>query len=143
LADCALLSGLGPRRREAPGSNHELDDDEPGLTAAVQRALEAYGYRVMHSADGTEAIAQFAQHLDEVSLMLTDLMMPFMDGIALIRAVRRIKPELPVIAMSGLGDGARFAELKTLGVQTLVNKPFHAPILLDADHQALQPAGRG
>jgi CheY-like chemotaxis protein len=54
-------------------------DDELAIREITKGTLEAYGYRALTAADGTEAVALYAQHKDEIRLVLTDLMMPYMD----------------------------------------------------------------
>lgn len=107
-------------------------DDELPIAAAVKRALETHGYEVILAADGTEAIAVFADHRDRVVLVISDLQMPFMDGVTLIRSLLKMKPGLRVIASTGLGENARLGELKGMGVETVLNKPYGAPVLLRA-----------
>ncbi|MEQ1860645.1 MAG: PAS domain S-box protein [Chthoniobacteraceae bacterium] len=115
-------------------------DDEPRIAAAARLILERHGYRVVSACDGTEAVAAIARDSVGISAMLTDLMMPVMDGMALIRAVRRITPALPVLASSGLGEKTQLAELKALGVGTVLTKPYSADSLLRALHALLHPA---
>jgi PAS domain S-box-containing protein len=115
-------------------------DDEAPVLSAVKGVLESHGYRVLQAADGTEALAVYASNAVTVTAVLTDLMMPFMDGVALIKALRKMKPGLPIIAATGLGEKARLAELDGLGVKAVLHKPFGADSLLQALHEALQPA---
>ncbi len=56
-----------------------VDDEVPILTITGQ-TLQAHGYRVLKATDGAEAVALYAQHKGEVAVVLTDMMMPFMDG---------------------------------------------------------------
>jgi DNA-binding response OmpR family regulator len=58
---------------------------------------------------------------------------------ALIRALRAMAPELPIIASSGVGEKAWLAKLKSMGVATVLHKPFSGDILLRALHNALHP----
>ena len=69
--------------------------------------------------------------------VLTDLMMPLMNGLALIRALRTMAPELPIIASTGLWEKAQFDTLEEMGVKTVLRKPFGADTLLRAIHDAL------
>jgi PAS domain S-box-containing protein len=139
-----LASGtLGPDAT-APRGNGEtvliVDDEEP-VREAVQRILEAYGYAVLLAADGTEALAVFARNSARVAVVITDLMMPFMDGMALIKALRKMRQDLPVIASTGLGEKARLGELDALKPKAVLTKPFGAKTLLHAVHGALSPSG--
>jgi PAS domain S-box-containing protein len=114
-----------------------VDDEEP-VRSMVQQTLEAFGYRVLTAANGADAIATLAQYLPTVRLVLTDMMMPIMDGPATIAAVRVIAPDLPIIAASGLRskDGAaRAADMK---VEHFLAKPFGTKDLLEIVHHALR-----
>lgn len=101
-------------------------DDEENIRQITKATLEQFGYRTLTAADGTEALAIYAQNAGEIKLVLTDMAMPFMDGAATIRALRRIDPKLPVIAASGLTS----ADINELGVNALLSKPYTAEKLL-------------
>jgi len=104
----------------------------------VRTVLEASGFKTLLCADGTEALAIFAKHSDTIAIMLTDLMMPFMDGIALIRAIRKMGSNIPIIASTGLGVRAQLEELRSMDVGIL-HKPYGADTLVRTIHRALHP----
>lgn len=116
-------------------------DDEAGIRDATRELLSLHGYEVLVAEDGTEAVAMFALRRDAIRLVLTDVVMPFMDGIALTRALRKIDPELRVIAMSGMAgifeEGDRATELRQLKVEEFLQKPFNADTLLQTVHRVL------
>ncbi|HEX4946595.1 MAG TPA: PAS domain S-box protein, partial [Blastocatellia bacterium] len=116
-------------------------DDEKAIREITQGTLESFGYRVLTAADGTEALVLYAQHKDEIHLVLTDMMMPYLDGLALIRALLKINPSVQVIASSGLTETERTHEAEQLGVKTYLAKPYTAHELLQTLHQALQEQG--
>ena len=131
-----------PSRALTPQGHGELVlvvDDEPNVRAAVRIALETAGYRVLLAADGTAALAEFAMNSGSVAAVFTDLMMPFMDGVALTRALRRMAPVLPIIASTGLGEKAQLSQLKAMGVETVLHKPYDAGTLLRSIRDALHP----
>ena len=105
-------------------------DDEENIREITRATLEKFGYRVLTATDGTDAMALYAQHKDEISLILTDIAMPYMDGTALIRAVRRIDPTSKIVAMSGLMNSEQTAELQHLNVNAFLSKPYTAETLL-------------
>lgn len=107
-------------------------DDEETIRQTTQRLLEQHGYKVVTAGNGTEAIAMFQQHRAGVKLVLTDLMMPMMDGSKLIRALRDMDPKLRVIATSGLTSQEKHAELITAGVDCFLMKPCNPRELLEA-----------
>jgi PAS domain S-box-containing protein len=103
-------------------------DDEVAIREITKGTLEAYGYRALTAADGTEAIALYAQHKDEIRVVLTDLMMPYMDGPVTIRALQKLNPNVKIIASSGLTENSRALE----GVKLFLPKPYTAERLLNA-----------
>jgi two-component system cell cycle sensor histidine kinase/response regulator CckA len=104
-------------------------DDEIAIREVTKGTLETYGYRALTAADGTEAIALYAQHKDEIRVVLTDLMMPYMDGPVTIRALRKLNPHVKIIASSGLADNGKLAEVNG-GIQSFLPKPYTAQKLL-------------
>ncbi len=114
-------------------------DDEAAVRATAQDVLEMNGYRTLQAADGTEALVIFAQNSETVAAVLTDLMMPLMDGIALIRALRAMVPHLPILASTGLAEKTRTSELEAMNVKCVLAKPYGANALLHAIDGALHP----
>jgi len=117
-------------------------DDEPEILKITEQNLERNGYRTVLAHDGVDALVLFTQRRDEINAVLTDLEMPLMDGVALVRAIRKLDPNVQVIASSGIGTAQgleeRMDQLKVLGVQTLLTKPYGADTLLHALQQALR-----
>lgn len=103
-------------------------DDEIAIREITKGTLEAYGYRALTAADGTEAVALYAQHRDEIKVVLTDLMMPYMDGPVTIRALQKLNPKIKIIASSGLAESGR----AIAGVKMFLPKPYTAERLLKA-----------
>jgi CheY-like chemotaxis protein len=101
-------------------------DDESAIREIGKEALRTFGYRVLTANDGTEALALFAQHRNEVHCVITDMMMPFMDGPATIRALRKLAPDLKIIATSGLKADGKAAEAAQLGVATFLQNTAEA-----------------
>lgn len=116
-------------------------DDERPILEVTQQTLEAFGYRVLTAEDGTQALAAFTQHRDEVALVITDMMMPVMDGPALIAALRGLKPEVPIIAATGLNVKANVGRAGKLGVSHFLPKPYTTNVLLSAVHQVITRSG--
>ena len=111
-------------------------EDELSVREVTRRTLENNGYRVLTASDGTEALALFVQHARDVNAVLTDMVMPFMDGAATIRALRRINATVPIIAASGMMSHRQEAEATGANVQAFLSKPFTAEQLLKCLHQA-------
>lgn len=114
-------------------------DDEENIREAAAATLTRSGYAVATAADGTEALAVFADKRDAVKAVLTDMAMPHMDGLGLGRALRQIDPGVPIIAMSGLVNEAQSADLEVLGIRSFLSKPFTAEKLLCTIADALHP----
>ena len=113
--------------------------DEAAILTATSHTLEAFGYQVITACDGTDAIATFLKSPNKPALVLTDMMMPNMDGPALIQALRKIEPGLPIIGASGLNQQMQ-AQVSSLGVKHLLRKPYSADVLLNAMGDLLRDA---
>jgi two-component system, cell cycle sensor histidine kinase and response regulator CckA len=105
-------------------------DDEEAIREITRGTLETFGYKVLTASDGTEALALYADKKHEIAVVLTDMVMPFMDGPATIRALQRMNPDVRIIAASGLGAGQRGGEGALEGVAVFLNKPYTAEKLL-------------
>jgi CheY-like chemotaxis protein len=116
-------------------------DDEADIRTVTKALLETYGYKVLLAEDGVEGVAIYAQKKEEIALVLTDIMMPFMDGVALVRSLRKLNPAVRVIGASGLlSENAAVSRRQTLielGVTIILKKPFAAEELLGAIKAAL------
>ncbi|MDX1952145.1 MAG: ATP-binding protein [Verrucomicrobiota bacterium] len=126
---------------EIPQGNGELIllvDDEINVREVTSQVLARHHYRVLLASDGPEAIVTLAQQMDTIDLVITDIHMPFMDGLAFIRAARRIKPQIKVIACSGLPHDIPSKQLEELGVRAFIQKPFNTDQLLHAVHKELK-----
>jgi two-component system, cell cycle sensor histidine kinase and response regulator CckA len=132
----AVQADVAPCRKEAPpvtkgnGELVLLVDDEMNVRRVAKMTLETHNYCVLEANDGPEALAIFAQHKDSISVVLTDLIMPYIDGVALIRALKRIKPDMIFIASSGQDAEPRLVELQGLGVVNFLCKPYDTRKLL-------------
>jgi PAS domain S-box-containing protein len=126
-----------------PRGNGELVlvvDDEASILHITRQTLEAFGYRALTAEDGAQAIALFALHGAEVAAVVTDMMMPVMDGLALIAALRRIDPDVRVIASSGLNANGNVARVAHADVKHFLAKPYSAEELLQTLRAVLTSA---
>jgi signal transduction histidine kinase/CheY-like chemotaxis protein len=133
----AAAQGTAPAREviaeQLPRGRGELVlvvDDEMSLRDTARQVLEAYGYRALTAANGREALARFADAGEPVRLVLTDLMMPSMDGPTMIKRLRATAPHVPVIAMSGLMPEGAQHDAVELDVAAFLAKPYTAEALL-------------
>jgi PAS domain S-box-containing protein len=116
-----------------------LVDDEQALLEMTKALLESFDYRVITATDGAQAVTLYRQRKGTIKAVITDLMMPIMDGLALIRALRKIDPDVKVIAVSGLASQAKLSEVGKLEVQAFLTKPFTTEHLLTTLRKALTP----
>ncbi len=127
-----------------PRANGELlliVDDEKSILQVAKAILEDQGYRVVTALEATGALAIFALRMHEIALVLTDLAMPLMDGVTLIRTLQKMKPDVRIIASTGRGaqDG-RANELASLNIHASLAKPYNKNKLLTVLHEALAQA---
>jgi PAS domain S-box-containing protein len=105
-------------------------DDEENIRSLAQATLAKFGYRTLTATDGKDALAVYSQNAQDIAVVLTDMAMPHMDGVALIRALRKVDAAIRIIAMSGLTSDETEAELKRLNVDAFIAKPYSAETLL-------------
>ncbi len=118
---------------ELPRGNGELIlvvDDELAVLEVTQATLDAHGYRTLRAGDGIEAIAAYADHKREISVVLLDLMMPSLDSVTTIRTLHKLNPQVQIIAMSGLATNEALTKTVNDGVKAFLAKPFTAIELL-------------
>jgi PAS domain S-box-containing protein len=116
---------------ELPRGHGELIlivDDETTVRQITRQTLEVFGYSVLLATDGSDAGTVYAAHHQEIAAVLTDMMMPVMDGVATIQSLKRINPAVRIIAASGGHAG----EVSHLGVRHFLQKPYTAETLLKA-----------
>ena len=140
----ASEQGAAPRTETPaaglPTGNQELIlvvEDEVSLRDITRQILESCGYRVALAVDGTEGLLKYLERQADVDLVITDMMMPYMDGAATIRAVRKVNASVPIIATSGLMSAERATEAHTLGVQAFLSKPYTSETLLRTIREVL------
>ncbi|MBD2775651.1 ATP-binding protein [Iningainema tapete] len=116
---------------ELPAGNGELIlvvDDEAEIRTITKIMLETYNYKVITASDGIEAMALYAQHRNEISVVLIDIMMPTMDGLTTIRALQKMNPLVKIIASSGIEENKHLTQAS--GVKTFLSKPYTVKQLL-------------
>lgn len=117
-------------------------DDEIAVLQMCKLVLETHNYKVLTAPDGAQAIGVYAQHQKEIKLVITDSMMPIMDGVALIRAMRSIDPNVKVICASGNISQTKLSDQEGQNVEIVLNKPYTARVLLSAVHSVIQARQR-
>jgi CheY-like chemotaxis protein len=112
-------------------------DDEPAIVRITVRQLERLGYRVTGETDARKALAAFEAAPESIDALITDHSMPGLTGIELVRAFRRVRPDLPVVLTSGLIDEDVSQSLAELGIDHVVLKPHTTQELASALGSAL------
>jgi PAS domain S-box-containing protein len=116
-------------------------DDEDAIREITRRTLEAAGYKVLTATDGTEAVVLFVQHQNEVRAVITDLVMPYMDGPTTIRALRKLNLVAPIIVSTGVGERKKNDVVLDASVNAILSKPYTADTLLNVLSEVLRPSG--
>ena len=114
-------------------------EDEPPVRQALAQALGELNYRVLVASSAEQALELHAAHADEVSLVLTDLVMPGMGGLRLVQELRERNVRVPVVMMSGYV--AESARVSLEGVTSWVQKPVRVRRLGAMIQEALTPRG--
>ncbi len=128
-----------PRRQDLTGSaTILLAEDEEAIRLLAARALSNKGYRVVTAANGAEALEIVERDGEGIDLLLTDVVMPEMDGPALVEAIGGRFPHLKVVFMSGYADAARSDSIDARGPTRFIHKPFTLKILAQTVKEALQ-----
>jgi two-component system, cell cycle sensor histidine kinase and response regulator CckA len=141
-ADFVVPSRTPPHLAAQPATSTTilLVEDEDALRAVVARILGQAGYRVLDARTPGEARELFAQHGAEIALLLTDVVMPEMNGPALAQRLVALRPELRVLFVSGYTE--ELPVLDTPGTKTrFLAKPFTSATLLAAVCDLLEPVG--
>ena len=102
-----------------------LAEDEAGIRTMTRTYLEGLGYRVIEARDGTDAIGKSHDYYGAIDLVITDILMPGMRGDAAIRLIRRDRPEILAVYMSGYYPPDDLRE----GPDVVLHKPFEFPEL--------------
>jgi len=120
-----------------------IAEDEEALCALCARALATDGHEVKTAADGSEALDVLTREQGRFDLLLTDVRMPMMDGIALALAAARDLPNLTILLMTGYADQRERAHGLDALIHDVITKPFTLATLRSAVNEALAVNGRG
>jgi two-component system cell cycle sensor histidine kinase/response regulator CckA len=130
----------GPGLAEGRSPVILIAEDEPAVRAVAERCLAKRGYRVRGAANGETALA-LAREMDEIDLLLTDVVMPGMNGRQLAEAFRLLRPRTPILFMTGYTDDTAIR----MGIEThtvnILSKPFTPDGLVAAVEEAMGPGG--
>jgi nitrogen-specific signal transduction histidine kinase/CheY-like chemotaxis protein len=138
-SNVGVIDATAPKGDRGNGELVLVVDDEPQIRDITAAMLSRNGYRVLTACDGAEAVALFATRSGEISVLITDLIMPNLDGAALANIALHLNPRLKVLAMSGLSSANRTCKTERFGGAFLF-KPFKIQALLAAVGTLLHPA---
>lgn len=132
----------GRRPAKAQGENELwgtgtvlLVEDEPMVRTVAERALTRHGYKVLTANNGEEAL-EIIDRGDEIALLISDVVMPLMDGPTMVREARKTRPKLPILFMSGYAEEQLRKSIDIANVAFLP-KPFSVQELAEAVRKAL------
>jgi nitrogen-specific signal transduction histidine kinase/ActR/RegA family two-component response regulator len=106
-------------------------DDEASIREVTKQTLESYNYTVVTASDGAEGVVRFTENRDAICLVVTDIMMPVLDGKHMIASLRKINPKIKVIASSGLIDKTMTNIDEKIPVDAFIDKPYTAEKLME------------
>jgi excisionase family DNA binding protein len=112
-------------------------DDEASIRDLLSKTLALAEYDVDTAPDGNAALARLRDSVAGYDLVIADLKMPGMDGLTLIRQIKRLRPDLPIIIITGFSTESSAIEAVNLGVAGYLTKPFRVPQVLAAAAKAL------
>jgi DNA-binding response OmpR family regulator len=116
-----------------------LIDDEAIIRTAVAEYLLLSGYAVLAAEDGREGLEIFRQKQDQIILVLLDVTMPFMSGTEVLRHIRELSADVPIILLSGLHEPEDLAEMIALPSTTFMRKPFRLSQLVETINAIVNP----
>jgi two-component system cell cycle sensor histidine kinase/response regulator CckA len=132
-----------PLERRPEGDDHTAGasilvvEDDVAVRTSVRRLLERHGYHVLEAPSGKEALATVTESAEVIDLVVSDMVMPEMSGLELRQRLRAVRPDLPMLLMSGYSEEAitRLGSQESLG--PMIEKPFTVQGLLDKIRDAL------
>jgi PAS domain S-box-containing protein len=143
-AEAAAEVADSPKHPEPEGNNELIlvAEDDKAVRENLAIILPKHRYRVLMARDGVEAVELFKAHFAEIALVVTDIDMPRMSGAALIGALAKLRPEMPVLTISGLASidrrGSQLEVAEGLAHSSIL-KPFTPDAFLGAVRRLLHP----
>ena len=107
-------------------------DDDGGVGLIACRMLEGINFHALTASNGDEAVALASEHCDTIKLVITDLQMPQMDGLQVIKALKAILPSAKFMVISGMLDDKSQRKFRELGINVMLDKPFNLFHLSDS-----------
>lgn len=117
-----------------------LVEDEPSVRQSIRRMLERFGYAIIEASDGESGIAVASERASEIDIVLTDLMMPGMNGRTFSDRLAELEADIPVIFMSGYSDETVNQRGLVDASHAFLQKPFNSEQLVRTIYNLLNPA---
>lgn len=102
-----------------------LVEDEPQIIMVAKMLLNALGFSVFEAANGEEALELYQKNSEYITLVVTDIGMPIMNGYELFRELKKLNPELPIIISSGFGDEVTTSQIPREDIAGMLSKPYN------------------
>ncbi len=118
-------------------------DDEQCVVDVISIILKKAGYRVIHTQKSTIALQMFRDQVDRISLVITDLTMPDVSGTDLVRQIKAIRADVPIILCTGYGKEIGYKRARHLGISACLGKPLLRREIVSAVQQALREEKEG
>ena len=106
-------------------------DDEPSVLTVLKIALEKSGFRVVVAGSGAEALAKFEAMQDQIRVVITDMAMPGMNGLDLIRSIREFGTAVDIVATTGMTTPDQMKAIREADVKHVLNKPCGSHQMLE------------
>ncbi|MCA9232479.1 MAG: response regulator [Planctomycetales bacterium] len=116
-----------------------LVDDEQSVLESTQFMLQQLGYRVTSCSSANEALNHFSAHPEDYDMVLSDMTMPRTSGIELLRRIRELRAEVPVVLMTGFAGLLNEEELRRIGINEFLIKPINSQKLGSTIRHCLDP----
>jgi CheY-like chemotaxis protein len=128
-------------RLDGQGGTILLVDDEQSVREVSTAVLRELNFKVITASDGTDALIRVVENRAVLRGVVTDLNMPHMDGLKLVRTLKHMLPAMPVMVCTGRVDDKQAQELASLGVVSVLHKPFDEVTFTAAIRQLMGPPG--
>jgi CheY-like chemotaxis protein len=125
-----ISNGAAVAQGKGNGELILIVDDEPAVRRLTSAILNRHGFRTVVASNGNEGLSIFEQQAKEIRLVVSDMMMPQLDGLGMMKSLRRLYPATKSIIITGLGEEHRITEAKAAGADAVLSKPFTADQLL-------------
>ncbi|MDX8398582.1 MAG: ATP-binding protein [Mariprofundaceae bacterium] len=115
-----------------------IAEDEPHLLKTQKALLESFGYQVLATSNGNDALSSFEEHSDHISLVLLDLVMPGLTGVGAAKKILELKPDTPIILTTGYDRDKSIAQNSLPAHIPIIYKPYNPEEMSKLIHQQLQ-----